>query len=434
MSVCQRDGLLQARISHVQTTDRTRSDESRAAAFFTHSDLCQIWKCLLFGSRRSHLDGMNVPRPVCRCPHRSRKAWRVSRSHVKFRSFSVFPSYIFPTEERSMPHQPRASVVMAAFNCEKYIDEAISSVLDQTETNIELIVVDDGSADETLSIANRHAQADCRVRVFSQPPSGRPGVCRNIGIRHAKGEHICFLDADDWYEPSRVRRCLDILDRMPRADVVFHDMLYATADSAPLSGSYLSDTGFLDRSRAYMIYLDNRRYCCSTSFYEFMSAHYAAMHTNTVMIRRTALDESQLRFPEDVAIGEDTDLWLRLAKSMNVVYLDERLSYYRQHGAGITADRERKYRDLLVVHVRNYDRGRSTLSPECRRKYRSRIADLFLSQGYLYWTQGRIPEARRAYRESFVWSPSAKALRAQAKALLPHSLARLLKKAANDST
>lgn len=322
---------------------------------------------------------------------------------------------------------PRVSVIMAAFNCESFIEQAIQSVLAQTERNLELVIVDDGSRDSTPAIARRLASADERVRVYAQAPSGRPSVTRNTGLGHARGEYVCFLDADDWYAPTRVQRCLEVFDRFPEAALVFHDMLYVDSSGQPFPGSYLTDTNFQARAKDCLSPVGDRQYRCTDGLYEFMCVNYAAMHTNTVMIRRSKVEELALHFPVDVAIGEDTDLWFRAALALEVVYLDENLSHYRQHGAGITGNRERWFRDLLIVHKRNYLRGKDRLPPVVRHQYRTRIAEMFFSQGYMYWTLGRNAEARQAYGQSLRWSMRAATVTAWIKACLPPSLARWLR-------
>src|ERR1044071_7783966 len=96
--------------------------------------------------------------------------------------------------------QPLVSVIMPAYNAERYIAASVRSVLAQTYQNWELIIVDDGSTDGTAAVAKSFAEADGRVRYVYQP-NGRLGNARNTGIRHARGPLIAFLDSDDlWME------------------------------------------------------------------------------------------------------------------------------------------------------------------------------------------------------------------------------------------
>lgn len=96
---------------------------------------------------------------------------------------------------------PSISIITAVYNADKYISRCIESVLAQTFSDWELILVDDGSKDSSLSICETFAKKDKRIIVISQDNSG-PSTARNKGIEIARGEYICFVDSDDWVEPS----------------------------------------------------------------------------------------------------------------------------------------------------------------------------------------------------------------------------------------
>lgn len=116
------------------------------------------------------------------------------------------------------------SSIIIFFNVEKYIQEAIDSVFSQTYTNWELILVDDGSTDSSTKIALRYAeQHPGRVRYVEHDGHENRGMSasRNLGIQHARGEYITFLDADDVWLPQKIKRQVAILEKHPEAAVVF---------------------------------------------------------------------------------------------------------------------------------------------------------------------------------------------------------------------
>jgi GT2 family glycosyltransferase len=115
---------------------------------------------------------------------------------------------------------PTVTVVMPAFNAATYIDGAITSVLCQTLENIELVVVDDGSSDDTADVVARRAAIDPRVRLFRQANAG-PGPARNTGFRAGTGRFFAFLDSDDAWTPTFLERQVSILENRPDVDVVF---------------------------------------------------------------------------------------------------------------------------------------------------------------------------------------------------------------------
>jgi glycosyltransferase involved in cell wall biosynthesis len=103
------------------------------------------------------------------------------------------------------------SVVMPVYNCERYISKSIESVIGQTYTNWELIVVNDSSIDASASIAQEIAKRDSRIRVVHQVPNAGVAQARNLGILESKGEYIAFLDSDDIWDPTKIDKQLALL-------------------------------------------------------------------------------------------------------------------------------------------------------------------------------------------------------------------------------
>ena len=102
--------------------------------------------------------------------------------------------------------KPLFSVVVPAYNSEKFIDKCIDSLLSQTCKDFELILVDDGSVDDTLSVLNFYAEKDSRVRVLHQENGGHTSA-RNLGLAHSRGEYILFVDSDDWLDLDALEKC-----------------------------------------------------------------------------------------------------------------------------------------------------------------------------------------------------------------------------------
>ena len=124
----------------------------------------------------------------------------------------------------AMPARPLVSVVIAAYNVQDCLGRAGASVLAQELQDFEILIVDDGSADATLAVARRLAGADVRIRVFSLGTNQGPSAARNRGIAEAHGEWVSILDADDTFEPARLRHLVDLAQRR-EADMVGDDMV-----------------------------------------------------------------------------------------------------------------------------------------------------------------------------------------------------------------
>lgn len=109
-----------------------------------------------------------------------------------------------------------ASVIIPAYNADRFIERSLESALRQTWKNLEILVVDDGSTDKTRSIAEAVALTDQRVRIFSVP-NGGVASARNIGLARARGEFVAFLDADDLWHPSKIEMQIAALNEAPEA-------------------------------------------------------------------------------------------------------------------------------------------------------------------------------------------------------------------------
>ena len=113
------------------------------------------------------------------------------------------------------------SIIMPAYNCECYIKKAIESVYNQTYESWELIVVNDGSSDDTENICKNYASKDLRIKYISQSNSGSSNA-RNTGLKQINGNYVAFLDSDDWYDTRFLEMMIDKL-QSNESDVVMCD-------------------------------------------------------------------------------------------------------------------------------------------------------------------------------------------------------------------
>ncbi|MFR0894323.1 MAG: glycosyltransferase family 2 protein [Alistipes onderdonkii] len=118
-------------------------------------------------------------------------------------------------------NNPKVSVVIPVYNTEAYVEQTLRSIMGQTLRDIELIVINDGSTDGSLSVLERIATGDDRIRLYTQPNKGLSET-RNAGIDRARGEFIYFMDSDDLLEPDALERCYERC-QSDRLDFVFFD-------------------------------------------------------------------------------------------------------------------------------------------------------------------------------------------------------------------
>ncbi len=114
-----------------------------------------------------------------------------------------------------MKQNPKVTVLMPAYNAEKYIKTAIESILNQTYKDFEFIIVNDCSTDKTLKIIEDYAKKDKRIKVISNTENQKIAKTLNIGLKEAQGEYIARMDADDWSYPDRIEKQVDFMEKNP---------------------------------------------------------------------------------------------------------------------------------------------------------------------------------------------------------------------------
>ena len=233
------------------------------------------------------------------------------------------------------------SVVIPAYNVAGCIDRAIDSVLAQTHRDVELLVVDDASSDDTVALVERRAAADPRLRLLRSEVNAGPSVARNRGLDAASGEWVAVLDSDDAYVPERLERLLAIATAED-ATVVCDNLLYYDFATDAVTGRAMAD---LDETMVRTVgihdFLANTITGRSPFDYGLLKA----------MMRRDFLNEHRLRYPADLRHGEDYVLYARtLLAGARFVLTGQAFYYFTQRVGG-----PRQQRSLFSRTVANFD-------------------------------------------------------------------------------
>ena len=234
--------------------------------------------------------------------------------------------------QRTGSQQPRVSVIVPVYNAERFIAECIESVLDQTLASFELIVVDDGSVDGSASIVEGYARADARIRPLRHPEGENRGVSRSreLAVAHARGDYVAVLDADDVFEPQKLRRQTEELDLRPHC-VLCHTGMTAIreseldADGIARWHAYVSDRVIERRFRRKRKAIEEYQLLDRPDAF-----HRNCILNSTVMIRSSALAGVRFGFSQLYQI-EDWALWIRLALAGPFLLLPEPLTRWRRH-------------------------------------------------------------------------------------------------------
>lgn len=235
---------------------------------------------------------------------------------------------------------PQVSVIIPTYNSARYLPAAIDSALAQTLRDFELIVVDDGSTDETAAILCSYGD---RLLALHQDNRER-SAARNAGIRAASGEFIAFLDADDLWLPDKLDRQVAALRDHPEVVLVYCQAAYIDTEGRPTrfrgkdkSGDNASDLVIADRTR------------------DLLLGNVVAGGGSTPVVRRRALDISGL-FDESLIYPEDWGLWTRLARLGPFAYIPQPLACYRVYGEEKVLRLEASDA-LLAQHLRIVDQA-----------------------------------------------------------------------------
>lgn len=207
----------------------------------------------------------------------------------------------------------KVSVIIPSYNHEKFIGDAIESVLNQSYPHIEIIVVDDGSTDGTQEILSRF-QSQINIMFMFQENSGG-SAARNSGIRVAQGRYICFLDSDDVFHPEKVERQIEFFNTNPEIGLV-HTGAYVLLKANEGWKHWYTYTPPVFHSRDEQIK-------------ELLKANYIAC--STVMVRRDLFSQVGL-FNTKYDYAPDYDMWLRLLTCSDFSSIPEALIHYRWHG------------------------------------------------------------------------------------------------------
>jgi glycosyltransferase involved in cell wall biosynthesis len=282
------------------------------------------------------------------------------------------------------------TVVIPAWQAAKFLRITLESLGQQTATPEAVIVVDDGSTDDTATIAEQAG-----AHVIRQQRQG-PAAARNRALELTTTEFVAFLDADDWYAPDKLERSVALLDQLHAAClatdawIVRGDRIQGRKNQRRLVPTVLTTERLLQGSPIV----------CSS------------------VVARTAAVRAAGSFDEhpDLIATEDFDLWLRMSTREPIAYLDEPLTFYRVHPGGLSANaRFVRGLDRILDRVAQQHEGEAHFQNLVRR----RRADVRLDLAWDLLATGKRAEARALIREAEAHARTWKGLRMRLRSLLP---------------
>lgn len=293
----------------------------------------------------------------------------------------------------------RFSIIVPLYNKAPYVRKTLDSIVSQTFTDWECIIVDDGSTDNSAAVCEEaihpfiHSSVH-PIRLIKQANAG-VAVARNNGVAASKGEYICFLDADDWWEPTYLEEMSRLIDTNLDAGLYGCDYFYVKNGKKKI---YPKDTeGYIDYCKVY--------------------THCGAMpiHPNGAVIPRKVFDEIG-GFDPSIKMGEDFILFMQIVLKYKVAFLNKQLVTFNQDAdptwRAITKLHKPEYH--MLWHVSQWDSQEKTNA-----SYKAMI-DMLRVNGLLpYWLSDDFHAAAAAELEKVDWSQQPKAIVRQYKMPLP---------------
>ncbi|MCP5002593.1 MAG: glycosyltransferase [Planctomycetes bacterium] len=273
--------------------------------------------------------------------------------------------------------KPLVSVVIPTFNSGKFVVQAVKSVLEQSYRSLEVLVVDDGSTDNTKVLLSDFNDS---IKYHYRENKG-PSAARNFGIKMAKGEYVSFLDADDLWIPGKIEVQLDFFERYRDLGLLFSDVEEFDEDKIlPKRFSYAVQS--YGKDGASQVYFQE-------AYVKLLMNNFIC--TSTVMVRSESFKKAGF-FDESLRIVEDRDMWLRIAAHFKIARLPLVLTKKRKHDSNISANPEIHISSQIKVlekHLRLFPE----LVPSVL--INKKLSQLYLSYGYIHLLKNRKRESRK---------------------------------------
>ncbi|MGE0132674.1 MAG: glycosyltransferase family 2 protein [Blastocatellales bacterium] len=286
--------------------------------------------------------------------------------------------------------KPKVSVVIPAYNAEKYLAETVRSVLDQTYGDYEVIVVDDGSSDGTLEVAKSFQS---RIQVFAKP-NGGPASARNLAIKNSRGDYIAFLDSDDLWMNDKLGQQVALLEENPAVGLVYGEALMFTQDDGEQKVG------------------DKIGYTYEPSFRSLLFGDY--IPNSTVVIRRACVNKVGLLNESRELIGvEDYEYWMRVARHFTMAGIPRPLAYYRIREGNLMGDGSdiNKGLNLSIAAIRETERLYPNLWEECQVDRDMLLAKLHIRAGFAWKRKSDWKQWAIKFREALGYSSKPRVFR-----------------------
>lgn len=279
---------------------------------------------------------------------------------------------------------PLVSVIMPSYNHEKYISEAIESVLNQTFADFELIITDDASIDRSKEIIQTYAKKDARIRAYYHNENKGIAKTMNDGLEAAKGKFIALFSSDDVWVENKLEKQLQVLSETEDL-VVWSEGLVIDALGVPTGELFTKKHGALDRRKSGNI------------FNELLKGNYIC--GQSVILKRENVKD--IKFDEQLKYLNDYKFMVELARRYEFYFIQEPLAMYRIHGKNsILSNKDEWLKDQIVINEYFLQQYASIMPKDVKNIILLRLSALYLRAGEKIRAKQYIHDAIRCYPRS----------------------------------
>jgi glycosyltransferase involved in cell wall biosynthesis len=288
---------------------------------------------------------------------------------------------------------PRISVIIPTYNSAQYIREAIDSVLSQTYRDYEIIVVDDGSKDNTAEVLREYG--DKILYLYQENAGTNPA--RSRGLKEAKGEYIALIDADDKWLPDKLQEQVEFMDVSPEINLLFSDF-YNFNENGTFEQTFFNNNKAFRKIRTKSI-SGNRPHwkLFDQSFlYEYLVGNFILQ--STLMVRRDICIRFNMFQDNDFSLRDMYEFLLRSLHQLKIGFIDKVLVHRRIHDSNLTLNAEKYYENTIAIcqKAKNYP----WMDQRCQRFLKRELKNTYFRLGKYYSFRGNFVEARNVLRRS----------------------------------
>ena len=232
---------------------------------------------------------------------------------------------------------PKISVIVPVYNTEKYLDECISSIINQTFEDFEVICIDDGSTDNSLEILNEFAKNDSRVRVFHQENQG-PSSSRNVGLDLAEGDYVIFMDSDDYFELTAFEECYSIAEELSLDFLIFKLL------------NFDNETGEKVYRKNYeMKFIKDKVGDNVFDYHDVLEYFFKVSPTSAAKLFKRELLSDQ-RYVEGLIFEDNVFIITTLVKAKRIYFYDRHLYHRRLREGSVTHSHHHAFSDCVEIY------------------------------------------------------------------------------------